>query len=89
MIWATLAARSFFCVRRLVVTLGNAALRVLGAIVEVEDVPSRLRVEGYGVEVGIRVDGRRVRWMPLAHPAAPAVYRGAHERWVRTGDWSR
>lgn len=69
----------------LVVTLGNAALRVLGAIVDIEgrSAPSKLRVEEYGKEIGIRVAGRSMRWLPLAHPAAPKRWQEVHEGWAR------
>ena len=30
------------------------------------------------------LDGRTIRWTPLAHPAAPTVYQQAHAAW-RTG----
>jgi uracil-DNA glycosylase len=68
----------------LVVTLGNAALLVLAAIVDLEETaPAKLRIEDYGKDLGIRVAGRSVRWLPLAHPGAPPVYQAAHDRWTK------
>jgi hypothetical protein len=68
-----------------VVTLGNAALRVLRAVTGANDTPSKLRADSqYGAKLELVVDGRRVEWLPLAHPAAPRVYQDAHARWRRT-----
>ncbi len=65
----------------LIVTLGNAALRVARYLVEVEDAPARLSPNGYGARLTSRFEGRAVAWLPLAHPATPAVYQEAHARW--------
>lgn len=69
------------CEPQLVVTLGNAALRVVGDLVEVKAVPTRLSVASYGTRLPCRFDGRGIVWLPLAHPAAPAAYQAAHGRW--------
>lgn len=69
-----------------VVTLGNAALRVFGDLAQVGDAAIRkLSVDGYGTPVSALVHGRRVRWLPLAHPAAPTIYQVAHQRRVEAG----
>jgi hypothetical protein len=70
----------------IVVTLGNAALRVLRAVAGVTtDGPSKLQADSsYGAELALSVGGRRMTWLPLAHPAAPRVYQDAHSRWCRT-----
>jgi uracil-DNA glycosylase len=69
-----------------VVTLGNAALRVFGELVEVGGgAMKKLSVDGFGSPVTARLDGRAVRWLPLAHPAAPAIYQAAHRQWVDAG----
>lgn len=65
----------------LIVTLGNAALRVVLDLVEVEGAPARLSVASYATRFACRFEGRSVAWLPLAHPAAPAVYQDAHVRW--------
>lgn len=69
------------CTPELIVTLGNAALRVMRDLVEVETAPNRLHVPSYGARLACRLEGRSLAWLPLAHPAAPAVYQEAHGRW--------
>jgi len=68
----------------LVVTLGNAALRVLARLAEVvgQPAPKKLDVEQYGLRLPIRVEGRALEWLPLAHPAAPEMYQQAHKAWM-------
>jgi uracil-DNA glycosylase len=66
----------------LVITLGNAALRVLRSLLGAEDLPIFLTLEQYGVQHTIRAGGRSVRCLPLAHPAAPARFRAAHAHWA-------
>ena len=66
-----------------IVTLGNAALRVLRALVDVPVGPPKLSaLPGYGESLDVTVGGSPIRWFPLAHPAAPAVYQAAHRRWI-------
>jgi hypothetical protein len=68
----------------IVVTLGNAALKVLRTIMGATDAPTKLRADsGYGTERTLSVDGRDIVWFPLAHPAAPRAYQDAHARWCR------
>lgn len=66
----------------LVVTLGNAALRVMRGIAEEFSSLRQLSVDGYGAEQTLNVGPRKMRWLPLAHPAAPARYLEAHARWA-------
>jgi len=68
-----------------VVTLGNAALRVLRQIVDGE-LPQRLRsdAETYGKPLPARFEGQAFEVLPLAHPAAPTRYQDAHARWQLT-----
>jgi hypothetical protein len=71
----------------IVVTLGNAALRVLRelAVVEAKDDPGKaLRPDAatYGRPRPVRLGSRTAEWVPLAHPAAPAAYQQAHAGWV-------
>jgi uracil-DNA glycosylase len=71
----------------IIVTLGNAALRVLRELVALaasEATGSRLRPdpEHYGKARTVRIGGRSSRWIPLAHPAAPSSFQRAHERWM-------
>ena len=65
----------------LVVTLGNAAARVLAKLVGYEG-DARVSVASYGAERVFETGGRKVRWLALAHTAAPVQYRAAHEAWV-------
>ncbi len=69
---------------RIVVTLGNAALRVLAALGGGGQVPRKLTpVSGlYGKPLGGRIEGLRFEWLPLAHPASPALYQRAHREWA-------
>ena len=68
----------------LIVTLGNAALRVLRELLLFAlGGPDALRADGsYGKELQVTIAGVTARWLPLAHPAAPKPYRVAHAAWV-------
>jgi hypothetical protein len=64
------------------VTLGNAALRVVVAIAGASSVPMKLKADAtYGTELALSVGNRRMTWLVLAHPAAPRVYQDAHASW--------
>lgn len=63
-----------------IVTLGNAALRVVAALAG-HHTRKLTSDASYGGSLDITIDGRQLRWTPLAHPAAPKVYQDAHERW--------
>ena len=67
----------------LLVTLGNAALRVVVGLGAVADgsAPKCLTTDGYGRARRIRLGQREVEWLPLAHPAAPQMYQEAHAQW--------
>lgn len=66
----------------LVVSLGNAALRVLRDLVD-HAAPSRLSCgPEYGERRSIRFGGLPAEWIPLAHPAAPGRYQRAHYVWI-------
>jgi hypothetical protein len=67
----------------LILTLGNAALRVLGSLLEDgSDRISKLSPQAYGQPLQARIHGRKARWIPLAHPAARKAYQDAHDAWV-------
>jgi hypothetical protein len=69
----------------IVVTLGNAALRVFRGIAgKIGDIWKLRADSSYGSEVFSSYDGRRIVWLPLAHPAAPRVYQEVHAVWRRT-----
>ena len=66
-----------------VVTLGNAALQVFGEIVDSSECfIRRLTPDSYGAPIIVNVDRRKVEWIPLAHPAAPAIYQEVHKNWI-------
>jgi hypothetical protein len=73
----------------IIVTLGNAALRVLRTLVDAvagAAVPAHLsdKIEHYGQPIEVRLaSGRRVIWLPLAHPAAPQKYQILHDQWMK------
>ncbi len=68
----------------IVVTLGNAALRVVRDLADVPaDAPKKLEaVRGtYGRRVPIELEGHAATWYPLAHPASPKPFRDQHGMW--------
>jgi uracil-DNA glycosylase len=74
------------CSPSIVITLGNAALRVFSSLAE-RETPSALVEKGYGTPISARVDGRELAWLPLVHPRSgertppwPAVHRSWVER---------
>ncbi len=68
-----------------IITLGNAALRVMTNLVETKsDVPRKLvaDVNFYGKPITVHTNsGHAMQWFPLAHPAAPKIYQAAHFIW--------
>lgn len=76
------------CAPDMIVTLGNATLRVLREIYHLHDsVPGKLSSDPsiygrlYDVHLG---ESTKARLLPLAHPGAPRTYQDAHERWIET-----
>ncbi len=69
----------------IVVTLGNAALRVLNALSGSGSKPIKKLAadESYGVGLGVEVGDRARQWFPLAHPAAPKKYQIEHAKWAK------
>lgn len=67
-----------------VVTLGNAALRVLRRLVD--GLRKKLSADAsYGTAVAVRFEDQKFEVLALAHPAAPKPYQEAHARWVQRG----
>jgi hypothetical protein len=69
-----------------IVTLGNAALRVLRHLLAPTSGPTPHQLSpdsvSYGKPFRINIGGvNGVEWWPLAHPAAPAAYQEVHQRW--------
>jgi hypothetical protein len=68
-----------------VVTLGNAALRVFRELVDKAEISIRkLSVKSYGESIGVKLSGRNIEWIPLAHPFAPKAFQDVHKKWVST-----
>jgi|tagenome__1003787_1003787.scaffolds.fasta_scaffold20382277_1 hypothetical protein len=75
------------CSPAVVVTLGNAALRVFASMVGSTST-SALAEKGYGSPISVRVDRRAVAWLPLVHPRSgerTPPWPDAHRRWAEQG----
>ena len=72
----------------LIVTLGNAALRVIKNLVTSDSViPDQLVHElvNYGNQIEVLIPGNiKAMWLPLVHPGAPKKYQVVHEKWIET-----
>jgi len=71
----------------LVITLGNAALKVFSRFVQNEAIPVPEKLSSsrdhYGHRYNVKIiEGRKVTWLPLAHPAAPPAYQKTHANWA-------
>lgn len=64
-----------------VVTLGNAASRVISNLAGVAG-PGTLTQDGYGMPSTVTVSGIELSWVALVHPATPAVWQGRHQAWL-------
>jgi hypothetical protein len=74
------------CQPRTVITLGNAALRVMSMLLDdVEpSAPKELVRAAYGKPRSATFEGRQLKWLPLVHPRAGASIPGwveTHTRW--------
>lgn len=71
----------------MIITLGNAALRVLPHVLAVQgNAPEKLSSSPKEYANRLKVEtksGKYADWIPLGHPAAPAEYQRAHERWIK------
>ncbi len=72
---------------QVVVTLGNAALRVLMQLIagNAEDLPKKLFADEttYGGRHRVQLlTGAVVEWLPLAHPGSPMSYKQTHKFWM-------
>ncbi len=68
-----------------VVTLGNAALRVFRRLIlaSSDEMLDKLSASAYGIQLKVEQAGNRtVTWWPLAHPGAPQQYQKAHDQWI-------
>ena len=67
-----------------IVTLGNAALRVLRELLPDTDVVEpRLSPQRYGRRLLVELDGRPVAWYPLVHPGGRGPVKQAHTEWTQ------
>jgi uracil-DNA glycosylase len=73
---------------RMVVTLGNAALRVVAELGGAGHIPRKLSPVGelYGKPLEGRIEDLKFEWLPFAHPASPAPYQRAHQKWAAARD---
>lgn len=86
------------CQPRIVVTLGNAALRVASHVLELErQAPAALSRESYGSTIPAEFEGCPVEWLPLVHPRSgertppwPDIHRvGSNPRALHDSDIGR
>ena len=81
-----LVAEITSAIPEIVVTLGNAALRVFRRLISASsECPTKLSSQSneYGRRSRVRlITGHAVDWIPLAHPAAPPSYQTAHREWA-------
>ncbi|MDP2272664.1 MAG: hypothetical protein Q8N23_01485 [Archangium sp.] len=69
---------------KLVVTLGNAALRVFARLAQIPE-PELLKPnKDYGTEVTVTVGDQQLQWLPLVHPGQRSKeWLAAHTKWIR------
>ena len=72
----------------LIITLGNAAQRVMRKLLRPapghDPGPAVGRGDDYGRPIELVLAGSKATWLPLAHPAAPAIYQNWHDSWMQT-----
>jgi hypothetical protein len=66
---------------RVIVTLGNAASRVLSALAG-QGRKGALRPEGYGRATSVTVSSIGAAWVALVHPATPKIWQERHQAWL-------
>lgn len=68
---------------RIVVTLGNAALRVFAALVDRSEPEKLVPGKDYGAPIEVTVAGKPATWLPLVHPGQRSKeWQAVHARWV-------
>lgn len=69
---------------RLVVTLGNVALRVFAQLANVPEPEPLKPNKDYGTQSDVLVAGRSVTWLPLSHPGMRSKeWQAVHAKWIR------
>lgn len=66
----------------LIVTLGNAAARVIAALGGQTEREAVLTPGTYGQERCVVLGGQSMRWQALVHPATPRSWAGRHAAWA-------
>lgn len=69
---------------RVIVTLGNAASRVINTLAGGSG-PGTLSPNVYGSATSITLPGIRTLWVSLVHPATPKVWQARHQEWLDGG----
>ncbi|WP_183098721.1 uracil-DNA glycosylase family protein [Nocardioides pelophilus] len=66
---------------RVIVTLGNAASRVIASFAGAA-VSGKLTQDGYGRPSIVTLAGIELSWIALVHPATPTVWQRRHQAWL-------
>ena len=66
---------------RMMVTLGNAASRVIASLGQTGRT-GKLSQDGYGLPSTVDISGTQFAWIALVHPATPAVWQERHREWL-------
>lgn len=70
-----------------VVTLGNAASRVIAKLAGATD-SGQLVEEGYGQPSTVSISNVEFSWIALVHPATPKVWQERHQAWLANGGFT-
>jgi uracil-DNA glycosylase len=81
-----LAAQVVGAAPDMIVTLGNAAARVIAALGGQAEREAVLTPATYGQERRVVLGGQTMRWQALVHPATPKVWADRHTAWAGDGD---
>lgn len=66
---------------RVLVTLGNAASRVIASLGQTGKT-GKIAAEKYGEPSNADIAGAQLTWIALVHPATPAVWQERHREWI-------
>lgn len=69
---------------RVIVTLGNAASRVIASLSQTGRT-GKLVQERYGEPSTVHISGTRLAWIALVHPGTPAGWQERHQEWLASG----
>jgi hypothetical protein len=69
---------------QLVVTLGNAALRMFAKLVGRSEPEKLVPDRNYGTTIEVSVGGKAASWLPLVHPGQRSKeWQAIHAKWIR------